>query len=61
MSLSRPVFRGPRRKMVLVLDVGTTFSRISYRYAALQTEMFDTFIFSALTVYLSLDMYLKSE
>jgi hypothetical protein len=34
----RPVLCGPRRKLVLAFDVGTTYSGISYRYATLQTE-----------------------
>ena len=61
MSISRPAFRGPRRKLVLSFDVGTTFSRISYRYVTLQTEMGDTFVFSSLAVYLSPEMCRKSN
>jgi len=34
----RLVFCGPRRKLVLAFDVGTTHSGISYRYSTLQTE-----------------------
>jgi len=38
MSTSRTAFRGPRRKLVLAFDVGTTYSGISYRYAILRME-----------------------
>jgi hypothetical protein len=61
MSISRPAFRGPHRKLVLAFDVGTTFSRISYRYATMQTEMGDTLVFNTLIVYLFPEMYRKSE
>ena len=30
--MSRPTYRGLRRKIVLAFDLGTTYSGISYRY-----------------------------
>ena len=30
-STTRAIYRGPRRKLVLAFDVGTTYSGISYR------------------------------
>ena len=41
MSTSRSAFRGPRRKLVLAFDVGTTYSGISYRCASLEMEAMD--------------------
>lgn len=38
---SRPAFSGPRRKLVLAFDVGTTYSGISYRYVAVVSGCVD--------------------
>jgi hypothetical protein len=41
--LSRPTYRGLRRKLVLAFDLGTTYSGISYRYALTTVSMFKLF------------------